>query len=51
MRISILVVSCSARGFASWLYGDEALLAFVYGDAKAAAKLREYYVGVFGPHE
>ena len=40
-----------AEGFASWLLGEEALLAFGYGDAGAAAKLREYYDTVFGPLE
>jgi hypothetical protein len=40
-----------AAGFASWLEGDEALLVLAYGDAGAAAKLKEYFDGVFGPLE
>jgi pSer/pThr/pTyr-binding forkhead associated (FHA) protein len=44
-------VELFAEGFSAWLQGDEALLAFAYDDAGAAAKLKDYYDRVFGPLE
>ncbi|MGO4518959.1 hypothetical protein AB4Y89_24480 [Terriglobus sp. 2YAB30_2] len=32
-----------AEGFAAWLSGDEHFDAFVYGDARVAARLKAYY--------